>query len=454
MDVEPNPGAVRFELNDLLTFLREQKVQPLPDLSWRVEQAQNKAGPGPLRLERFHVAQGRLPAAGGDGRLEWAINFEERLPARTSGDDRVDFHQGHGQGLRNIRKDERILSVVDPEPGVPGATIFGDPVPAQPGKPFALRAGANVRAEDGGRAFTAGADGHVLLEGDVLIVSPQFDVKENVDFTVGNLDFYGSVRVMMNVLDGFTVRAARGIWVGGIVESAHLDSGAGIELAGGVAGKGKATLRAQGGITAKYINSADVECPGDVNVASELVNAKVRTKGKISLPNGRIVGGEVIAAKGVVVRQLGAPGGEVTTVIVGVDFEAEQRQKEIRTLLPELQRRARVLTENVTPYLADPNRLKGLSPDRLGQVRQMILELKDLRTQVKGMEDENNSTRMLHNPAHAGERESIIVLRRLHPGVTVQIGTCRTQYNSEVEGPVRLVPHLETGTVRAEPYRP
>ena len=137
--------------------------------------------------------------------------------------------------------------------------------------------------------------GRFIQEGDTLLVSPVYVVREDVGYRVGNINFIGKVEAQKDILDDFSVFAKEGIEVNGIVGAATIESDGDIILNGGMNGKGKGFLRSQGNVEAKYLNEVTVVSWRDISVQKSIINSIVKTKGKVESQHGSVIGGEVTA---------------------------------------------------------------------------------------------------------------------------------------------------------------
>ena len=119
-----------------------------------------------------------------------------------------------------------------------------------------------------------------------------YEIRGDVDFSSGNINFIGDVTISGGVTSGFEVKAGGDIEVDGVVESARVESGGNITLHKGIAGAEKGMIQADGAITARFIENARVMAGGDVTVSDAIIQsivwsgASVRCEGK----RGTIVG--------------------------------------------------------------------------------------------------------------------------------------------------------------------
>jgi len=127
------------------------------------------------------------------------------------------------------------------------------------------------------------------------------------------------------VPDDFEVTADQGIEIGGTVEACVLRSDQAISLHGGMSGKGKGRIECKGVLSARFLNEVEVYCSGDVLVQKEIMNAKVYSLGRVIIREGGIVGGEVVALKGILCQSAGSELGVKTMLIAGVHYDVREK---------------------------------------------------------------------------------------------------------------------------------
>lgn len=388
------------------------------------------------------ITEGIPPRGGGDPRLDWAIDYTQ---TRTQdSESRVDYHEK--ANIRNVRTGEKLLTVIPPPPAEPGRDVFGHPVHPPKGRDQLVTAGENVRYEPESRTYTATADGRLVFIAGRVEVSPILNVEADVDYSTGNIVFNGFVHIAGSVLDSFRVKADKGMYIGGAVGMSTLESGADVEIAGGVAAKGKGSITAAGTVKAKYLNAVSVEAQGDVLIRTEILNCNVSALGKVRVQMGSICGGEVIAMGGVHAPVLGSAMGVKTYVAAGVNFTSEKRLRELRELYLQHAKTVKMITDKVGPLMEDREKLLRLPPDKLAVVRGLMAQLKDARSRLAEVEAEQN--RMLEHQQMMQDK-TIAVARRVCSGVDVQVGEYRKTFIEDLEGPVRLYYNEAEGVVKS-----
>ncbi|OIJ09928.1 hypothetical protein BKP35_15715 [Anaerobacillus arseniciselenatis] len=213
--------------------------------------------------------------------------------------------------------------------GTSGKNIFGEEISAKPGKDFKLRTGKNTRIDDSGLKLIATTDGQMSVEPKVIHVFPVFEVNGDLDLKVGNISFIGSVEIRGNVPAGFEIKSKGDIKIHGTVESAILNSEGSIFVSAGIVGQGQGLIKAKGDLHTSFINQANVEVEGDINVIQSILHSNVQAGGNIFCNRGKgnIVGGNVSAAKNITVKEVGNTHNTKTSLYLGVNHEIMKKEK-------------------------------------------------------------------------------------------------------------------------------
>lgn len=427
---------------DVKRLVQESDIVAVADFGDRLARALDAVRSGePVTVL---IGEGTPPRPPKDGRVQWHVRLERE--AGLPGDGRVDFYQQ--SNVLQVHKGDPLLTLVPAEEGAPGMDVYGKAVPvAPPARPL-VRRGRYVGLAPDGNTFVAEADGCLAVHDDLVSIETALRIQEDVDFSVGNVDFFGDVFIAKSVLDNFRVRAGGDLTVQGNVGAAELECRGKITVHGGVTGRERGTVKAQGPVRVKYLNSANVQSGEDVRADSEILNSHVRALGSVEA--GSVVGGEVIARFAVDAGVLGSAMQVATAVLVGVDYTVEARVRRLRDDLAALQREVSAVTAHIAPYLEDSHRIAQLPPHRREQLKDTLLKLKEQKRRVAEIERELAEC----DVSGHGVKGSVVVRRMIHPGVSVRIGGCRRSFTEEVPGPVRLLPNYEDEGIRIDGLRP
>jgi uncharacterized protein (DUF342 family) len=224
-----------------------------------------------------------------------------------------------------VRKGDLLAERTPPTEGWNGYDVLGNVLPAQPGRDRKLLSAGKVRISEDGLRCYADTDGVVTLSAEGKIgVFQVFQIPGDVDYATGNLTMDGTLEIKGWIRSGFVVRASGDILVGEGIEDATVVSGANLEVTGGIIGKRLRTVRTGGSLAANFMDSALIDAAGDVQVNHSVIRSFVRAKGSVRVQGGRgsLMGGSVVADRGVEVNELGSRGAVKTVVEVGANAEA------------------------------------------------------------------------------------------------------------------------------------
>jgi len=325
----PNQQGAMMTAEEMKGYLAQSAVregiipEALDDFSTRAAGGQT--------LTAVQVAAGIPPEDGVDGYIEYTAQLSTVVSSVCDESACVDMH--HVQTFINVMPGDEIGRIIPATPGRPGKSVTGQIVPQQPGKPLKLKIGNNIRLGGDGSLMIAEAAGRICQAKGEISVAEEFIVRGDVNFKVGSIDFNGFVEVRGDVLDGFSITAAKGMRISGNIGACAIRSDGDIAFCG-MNGQKKGTIVCGGSITANYIHETDVECAGDVNLEVELHNSQVKALGRVVVNKGAITGGNSIALGGIETKKAGSPASVLTELYAGVHYHDKE---EYEQLLVELE---------------------------------------------------------------------------------------------------------------------
>lgn len=381
----------------------------------------------------FNIAHGTFPHDGEDGSIEFhvlpSVNTA-RYDQSVSGS--IDFKQLNL--IENCFAGQLIASVRPPGPGKPGKDIFGIELPAKPGNPLALRPGEGVTVSSSGVDFTSTIEGRVICEDGVISVTQNLEIAGDIDYSVGNVDFTGKVVVSGSVLDGFSVSGKLGVEVGADVGSAEIHSNGPVVIKGGVKGRGVARITCSD-LAVKYIDEAAIEARGDVVVTKEILQSTVKALGKVEMPNGGLIGGSLVAFKGVNIGTIGSDMGVETKVAAGLAWTDEESIADIQRRVAALGERIRMADVIVAPLLADSATCSRLTVEQKAVVADLVAELRRLRNSLTALNEEREQ---IQGHRQEGKVGQINVNTAIFPGTQLQFATTWQPVMNALKGPLSI----------------
>lgn len=404
---------------------------------------------------RVVATEGIPPKFPREARLEILFPLEGRRPPRMEhAEAKVDYRD-KGE-IFSVETGE-LLAILEPAiPGEPGRDIFGNviEVPAPPKSP--LTVGDGVVSEDG-RLFTAATTGQPMFRGNRLLVKPVVVVRGDVDLSVGNVLFDGSIIVRGNVREGFLVSAGVDVEVFGNVESASIKAGRDVHIHGGILGE-TSDIDAGGKVTMRFMEGGTVSADEEVIAKSHLMHARVRSGTSVILEGRRgsdkgVLGGSVVALERIDVAAAGTLMGTSTLLATGVDFRTRARIEALEARIRELQEMAAKISEvmkrSVTRFVKDGRIV--LPPDIQTKMELLIQHYNASIRELHHLQDERTALRNSMEQKIRGGGY-IKVKQKLHPGVVVEIRGVRREIKDELRF-VSFRFDSDTGSIAMGSYR-
>lgn len=392
----------------------------------------------------IQVAKGMAPKHGEEGIIEWKVRPKSR-EARYDLDAQGNLDYRRLNLIESAAKGQLIAVAHPPGKGTPGRNVLGQVFSASDGKPALIRLGKSVRTDESETKFFANADGYVNWESNTLSIETVYVVHTDVDYAVGHIDFIGEVVIQGAVQDEFNIKGGKGVTIHGLVGNSVIESDGDIELLGGMAGKGKGFLRCGGSIRAKYLDDTTAEVEGNVEVRREIVGCHIRSRGAILIPNGGVVGGDLMAYRGIEAEVIGSELGVTTKICAGVDYTSERQIQELTERIQAITGKVETLDAELTPVLDTEPKLWRLSEKRQELARKMIGALQAMREDLARAEAERTA---LENLKRKTQVRQVNVNSYLHPGVEFRFTQLNQIIKDPFRGPLSVVEDLKKNMVR------
>ena len=236
-----------------------------------------------------------------------------------------------------VKKNQALAQLKPKVDGREGKDIHGKPIPMPIRRPESAVGGTNTRTNND--AIVAACEGRLTEKGKELAVEEVLALKGTVGYKTGHIVFPGDVIIDGLVADGFKVYSGGSILSKQTFDATDVIAKKDLVIAGGLIGRGRASIRVGGTLRAKFLQNCHVLCRGPIIVSAAVTNSQIYTLQKLDLGDkGTLVGGEVFAVQGMRAAALGREGGKATKVHCGIDFTAQQE-------LDRLNQRLQVLSQ-------------------------------------------------------------------------------------------------------------
>ncbi|HOJ50288.1 MAG TPA: FapA family protein [Spirochaetota bacterium] len=369
------------------------------------------------------VAKGTPPVDGKNAKIVYKFNVgTDKVKPEEEEDGKVDFRKLNI--VQNVVASQILAEKIPATQGKPGRTVTNKILPAKDGKDVPLKGGKNTRLSDDGLKLYATKEGHVFLSGGEIVVKEIFEVRGDVDFNIGNIDFVGTVIIHGNLNPNFKIKAAGDVRIVGVIHNAEIIAEGKVFCKGGLKG-GK--IKCGQSIYTKYIDNAEISAGIDVVVSEEIINSKVEAGGRIICVSGKggVVGGEITAGKFIVAKRIGSESYTKTLIEVGTDPALRKKLAELEEIKKNLEEKFNKLIIYIGNL--DEDQKKDKSKKKL--LEKMLLAKEKYSVQLAKIESEiRRVSTYINNLQSEGK---VSVKYTIYPGVTIKIKNAEYEIRQE-----------------------
>lgn len=440
----PGPGGCDLSKDSILSFLRNNRI-----VHGVSEDALRNLEDKPRYREPVLVAEGSRPQNGRDASVQF--NFEtdkSKLRLKEASDGRVNFKE---LGLiQNVVAGQPLARRLPPELGQAGRTVTGKTIPARNGKDALPPLGRNVHLADDGVTIIADMNGQVTFIGGKINVEEILTIQGDVSLKTGNVMFLGTVIVLGNVEDGFSVKASGNVEVRGTVGKCEIIAEGDVVVHQGVASKSGGIVQAGKNVWSKFIENAFVEAGENLIVSDGIINTTAVANKKIICQGKRaaIVGGRYRACEEINAKTLGSPvGGAETLLEVGYDPKSKEKLDQLQSQVGQLTRQLETLDKNIATLNAIKKQKKELPEEKEAVLQDYLARRDELMTELRAVAKEAESVQTYLNGLKT--RGRISASGRVYPGVKICIKDVKEDIKTEQKG---ITFFLENQMIRTTKY--
>ncbi|MCI0183611.1 DUF342 domain-containing protein [Sulfoacidibacillus ferrooxidans] len=360
------------------------------------------------------VAQGEPPGTPTDEQLHFCFDIDPVPIPQLLDNDHVDYRE-LGM-LQNALVGQELVYRIEGQYGLPGVDVYGNEVQSKAPQVKVLPSGSGTCISSDGMILLSEIDGQIVYGRNQRVsVLPVFHVQEDVDFSVGNIDFLGSVVVHGSVREGFTIKATGNIEVFGIVERAHLFADGDIIIRGGVQGSTKSKIYAKGSLRALYLQNAIIESEGDLIVADSVMHSIVRARSaRITGKRGLLVGGLTRVDDSVLARVVGSHLGTATRIEFMTGIEEEEQLAMIMDQIVSHEETLQKTVEATRKLEELKERLGRLSSEQLTICRRLAITETTTQEKIVTLQNQRDD---LKEVIDQKKPTTIEVTTMMYPGV-------------------------------------
>ena len=312
--------------------------------------------------------------------------------------------------------------------GTPGLTVQGNIIPCTAGNEstFYIGIGTKVSPEDP-NLLIAEEGGMPILQERGMDVEDALCL-QNIGVATGHVKFKGHVVVTDNIESDMIVRATGSLTVGGFIESADVQAQGDINVAKGIIGhnvsedqKRSCVVKAGGSITANYGQFSELQAGEDIILSIHCMNNDIRSGRDLIVcdsesKQGTLSGGQAVIGRRISCVNLGVEGDTATYVQA---FALYQRLKDRQVKLQEEYNDAQ---ERTIELVREELEFKKIPKDEREPEKEQQLEL-DKKLAKDNLEDAKNLKETNESEMQIAIDESYIEVKtKVFSHVTVQFG--------------------------------
>lgn len=362
------------------------------------------------------VAKGKEVQPGVDGYFEFLVDLSEHNTPEIREDGTCDY-SAMGR-LANIREGDIIAKYHPAVQGVKGYDVMGAELLPKYAKDQTPLRGRDIEYDSETLEYRALVSGKISCTNNNVQILTVHEINDDIDMTIGKVEFFGDVVINGNVESGVVVRAGRNVTINGVVSGANIYAGGDIVLSKGVQGDNKSKISARGSVYANFIEYTEVEAQGDV-FANSIVSSKINCNGKVIVEGTRgiILGGLTHGLKGVTLRTSGSGAEPLTEIHAGFRAEDYTRYMELANRVKELKSEAQETVETMSGLL-----MLGKKQGIHDSQKQEIFKLKSKKDEIYAqIEEIERDKKEISSKMAMGANASISIRGDIHINTIIEI---------------------------------
>lgn len=375
------------------------------------------------------VAKGKNPVQGQDAKFVPLVKDPSKqvlAPKEDQQDGKVDM-LNLGETI-TVSENDPLMKRIPATKGEPGITVQGKIIPPKPGNDTVLKPGK-------GSAISP-QNPNVLIatvSGMPMIKEKGVDVEDalclpTIGVATGHVKFKGNVVVFGDIESDMVVRATGTLTVGGFIESADVQVQGDIQVAKGIIGhnvsegdKRSCIVKSGGSISANYAQFCELQAADDIHLNVHCMNSEVRCGKDLvivdgSEKHGTLSGGHAKIGGKVVCVELGVEGDTATHVEAFARFSMfKERQAKLKEQYTQAQEGTMKVIRKELEFKKIPKSER--TPEQEQELETFKQETNAHLEKVKHARDTNE-----HELEVALEENVVEVKGKVFTHVTVQFG--------------------------------
>ncbi len=393
------------------------------------------------------VATGTNPTPGTDEKIEYKFPTEGEVVIEEDEETgSIDFRKI--SNFNNFNEGDVLASRTPATEGTDGINVIGSVLPAKAGKTAVLRIGKGAEINEEDNTVVASVAGHGCIVNDRICVLNTVEIPAHVDYSIGNIDFIGNLKIRGGIKPGFVVEARGDIEIADNVEQANIVCGGNLTVQGIIFGHEDCKITVGGNAELHAIDQAILEVQGDLVVSGYIRHCHVKAGSSIDLQGAKssIVGGEVATLTRIKSPFVGNHMATLTKLSVGVNPFASEEMQQLQTNHDALETKLQQVLNGITGLrnkMVVAGKAGSKMQPMMDKLSQAENQLKPAIAQMATRIQELQATTMNYREA------KISISEMVYPGVVINFRN-KLQYKTMDEAQ-RLTYFEENAEIRTGP---
>lgn len=377
------------------------------------------------------VARGKEPSDGETAKIEHQFDTSEETKVELEVDEHGNVDHRSVLMIESVEEGAVVAIKIPAIKGEPGMTVTGETIPAVEGRDIDLPAGENVEVSEDGKSLVATIAGQPVLRDGRVHVSAVYEIKGDVSYATGNIDFRGTVVIHGGVQSDFVVRATDDIEIWGNIEKAQIEADGDVRCRGGLYGQNEGKLTAGGSVLVRSVESGIVEAGKDITITQSSRYSELLAGEDVILSNvkGSIVGGRLTAGGTIDITNLGSPSFTETTVEVGFNPKIKELQVKLEEKVKEEKQQLEKVLHSIKA-IKELQQKGELPPDKVELMKKLVPATHQIRA---SLEDKEAKLNFVYEKIKAMQVGKLKVKNVVFPGVKIATVNANMSVRKEIK---------------------
>ncbi len=374
------------------------------------------------------VAKGTPASDGISARIEYKFRTSDDEKVEMKADEFGNVDHRERSLIQSVEEGALLAIKIPSVPGQEGMTCLGKKLPAKEGRDVPLPIGENVKPTDDGLGVLATLSGQPVLRDGKISISAVYEVKGDVNYKTGNVNFKGTVIITGNVLSDFVVNASEDVEIYGNIEKAFIQAGGDVRVRGGMYGSNEGKILAGGSITIRSVESGILEAARNITLSQSARSSTLMAGEDIIVtnPKGSITGGRAVCGHHFDLANLGSPSFTETVIEIGMNPKIKEVYDELNKKLEDHKVQLEKVTNNIKTLKAKSDHLNEKEQELL---KKLVPAFHKLRADIEADTAKVGFLREKMDKLSAGKCR---VRGKTYPGVKIYSRNSTMAVRSEV----------------------